>query len=154
MLTYNILHFNLCTCFIILTMWVLHKYIAIKTKQAKNNPWCLCVNLETTEKHAHWDFKFFSILHDCVCNRGPSRTTSTETVLLPESLREILQKRRPLVQFRLVETTNPSTGPVQMFDSWPFWVHGVKNSTLGSRGRQPFGENASYEKAWSWTTFE
>ena len=42
----------------------------------------------------------------------------------------VFQELRPLVQFRPVETTNPSTGPAQTPNKWPFWHQGAENSTI------------------------
>ena len=43
-----------------------------------------------------------------------------------------------LVQFRLVETTNPSTGPAQRLDEWAFWCQEAENPTLRSYSHHHF----------------
>ena len=61
------------------------------------------------------------------------------------------QELEPLVHLRPVETTNSSTGPMQMSDKLPFDVKTLKTPPL-DHANAPFCEHASYEEAWSLTT--
>ena len=81
---------------------------------------------------------------------APPRTSSTDPIVSTEQFRVAPQELRPLVQFRPVETTNPSTGPAQMSHKWPFRCQGAENSPL-CQGNATILWSCVLEEAWSLT---